>query len=276
MAFTNIEKVRLHLIGPTGNDRQIRGERVVIPIGNKATLNNFPVTKDSARVKGILGHSITGTSIILEGESWTVFAPIEVIPDSIAVVDSIAFRVSYAEGIDYLIDYELGRIRRLSGSAIASGQGVTIYFQTYKVYSEGVDYLVELDTGLLLLIPTGSMKVNQSLWVDYSVAESAATEALLTDAIEMAHQKIVARLESPYTGTSSDPLLMIGETELACAIAARAIASKPLGLTRDATSDDRALAWMSLADKFEQSGWQTLQGFLRKAVHRSGIPVKNR
>ncbi len=275
MAFTTIDKMRLQLIGPTGAARKILNELVLIGDNGDGVLANNPIEEHSVQIKGITTNQIDSASVVLDDSNWTVFAPQNVVPNSVAVVDGPQLYRFYAENSDFLIDYQLGRIKRPSGSNITTGQGVTVFYQSYTFYTENVDYTFDYNLGTFKLATGGTILSGQYVWVDYNIAESGATDALLTEALEEAHAKIVARLLPGYSEISTDSLLAVGETELACAIAARALASKPLGISRDTTSDDRASAWLKLADQFERVAWQTLQKFISKPARKSGYAVKS-
>ncbi|MDK9700555.1 MAG: hypothetical protein OEM52_10465 [bacterium] len=275
MAWTTVENVRLHLIGPVSPVRTIRNEWAMISSESNATVSVLPIRVDSVRVKGILQAIPAIRAVTLDGEGWTQFTSEQVIPGSVAVFDGEYLHNMFAEGIDFIIDYENGRIRREAGSQINSGSTVTVFYGNFQVFETGVDYDIEYGSGRIIWLSGSRIPDPYFIAIDYDVSDSGATDELLSQSILEAEAKITARLTPPYTAQSTHALLTVGSTELSCAVAAQALASKPLGMSRDTASDDRTKRWMELATKFEADAWKTLEPFLRKATRHVGYAKKN-
>jgi hypothetical protein len=275
MAFASIETVRLLFSGPTGNARRILDERDRFNDDNRVVLAFQPLQPRSITVKGIRRNDLAVAGLRMNGLEWMTLPNVQIVPDTIAVIDSVHIKTIYVEGKDFLVDYELGRIRRVAESDINDDSDVLVYYQLYNVFVENEDFTVDNGSGIVTRISSGRIWYNETIWVDYSISSAGASDELLSAALESAHAQIVTRLAPPYTGTSNDALLAKGECELTCAIAARAMAGMPLSLSVDASSDDRALAWLKIADNYEQLAWKTLQPFLVVPRRLGGYAVKN-
>jgi flagellin-like hook-associated protein FlgL len=80
---------------------------------------------------------VTGETVGLADLEFIDLAHAAVAAGSVAVTGSMG--EVYAEGVDYEIDYAVGRIRRLAGGAMGSGDTYYVAYQTEGVTSVSLD-----------------------------------------------------------------------------------------------------------------------------------------
>jgi flagellar hook-associated protein 3 FlgL len=82
-------------------------------------------------------QTVTGETVGLADLEFVDLAHAAVAAGSVAVTGSMG--EVYAEGVDYEIDYAVGRIRRLAGGAMGSGDTYYVAYQTEGVTSVSLD-----------------------------------------------------------------------------------------------------------------------------------------
>jgi len=275
MGFTTIDTVRLLLIGPSGSARRVLNERISFDDNNHIVLAFLPVEENSVILKGSHRNELSTASQELNGTDWSPLPFQNVIPDTVAIASDKMLSSFFVEGKDFQVDYEQGQIRRIAGGNIVDHNTVLVFCQTFDQFSGIDDYQVDCGLGVITRLTSGTIMRNEIVWVDYTIAEGGATDTLIQTAIDVAHSQILSHLRAPYTGSSTDALLASGEAELACAVVARTLAAKPLATSHDSGGDDRALAWLKVAENFERSAWIKLQPFLVQPRRQGGYAVKN-
>ncbi len=111
------------LIGryPIGEDAVIKASLAEFNAANYEKLNDAATLETlTAGTTAVVDEAVVLTAVV-----WTVLAH-EVV--SSVVVKNTAGTTTYTENTDYVVDYQTGRVRRISGGAITDGQTVNVSY----------------------------------------------------------------------------------------------------------------------------------------------------
>lgn len=270
MTWTDVGTVRRYLMG-----RPIPSQRVYrIPIYLQGSEWGYlPHTRalvfDSV-VYGEMGYLPHNIEISLHGTQWSNSIGVYLVRGSIAVVDGARMDTSFTEGVDYVVDYPSGRIRRWNNSNILNGGSVMVWYQPATIYSEETDYEWSAEGNAIRRINGSAMGDPATVYVDYHLAEATAEDSLIAQAIAAAEQMMTDRMSDEITNETSNPLLTEGATLLSAGLVALGLSSRPLHYGRDHAADERSKQWLTLSERLIHEGWSILNPFL-KVVGRRGV-----
>ncbi len=256
MSYTNVELVKRHLVTAFPS-RDIVHDQVVILESDYVTFFNGPVQQSSVVVKSVQSGGPTRVTVALNGER-TSLPSSPLVRGSVVVASDSSLGTVYAENVDYVIDYSLGDLVIKEGSALVTGQSVTVWYQGYFVYSAGSDYQLDADEGRIKILSAGNIASGETVLLDYAPVCKSFNEEILGTAVLEANALVEQEVD-PDGQFGADPLLQAGATYRALEIICRASAVGELSSLRG--EDRAALAWMKLAETYAARSDQLLRSF---------------
>lgn len=277
MSWTDVDTLKTHLQAFSADALSVRFRSLRLAGSDPVQLPHSLLVAGSVTVHGCLAVSPTGPeTVTLNGTAWHTLGHAPVRPDSVVLAPDALPSARYAEGVDYAVDEENGRVKRLPGGTILDGAAVRAWYLPLTAYTEDVDYEVDATAGTLARLPTGSLPDPAHVLVSYRTLAVDAGDPLLAQAVGEAQTKITDRLREDYTSASTDAGLTIGATELALAIVCDDLALRTLTAVGDASADDRSQRFMELARRYEQRAGWTLSRFLRAPLPSGAVTQPNR
>ncbi len=276
MSWTTLTIARKHLQETSTPATAIEDEVHVLSGTSQVQLACASITSSSEEVKTIdLGSPYEAGTITLTGTAWSNLAHANLVPNSAVVAADAALNTVYVEGTDYVLDYELGKIKRVSGSAIPDGGGVKVWYFYYTVHTKDTDYQINYGTGKLNRIDGGAIADGSTVYVDYTTSAGTVTDDLINQAITEAEDKILARLNDGYSASSTDQGLITGATELTLSLVCSSKAMDVMLKLPSDEADGAAAQWRALSHRYEAQAWETLDRFLRAHSRRNSVAAQN-
>ena len=270
MSWTDATTIKRHLMQSDIAASTVENEEHTLWGTDSVQLHSAVITEDSEKVKTIdLSQPYSEGSKVLNGTSWRALTNDEIVPGSVVVADDAIRSNIYIEGTDYVIDYDEGKIRRETGGSISDGGTVYIWYLYYTVHTKDTDYSIDCEAGTLTRIGAAGIADGGIVYVDYTTTASTVPDALISEAITEAEDKILIRLAEGYDGSSSDQGLKTGACELAISIIANAKAMDIMNRLHSDDSDDMARQWREMSSRYEKQAWRTLSSFLHKPAVRA-------
>ena len=279
--FTTIREVSDLYFGVVGSS-DIQNEEVLM-LGNRENyLQNGNIRVDSERVKKVNSVVPPDTVTFSTFNAWEELSNPDIIKGSVKVFDSQETK-EFNEGIDFVINYKDGKIKRLQGkgtpgsaSSVGSGVGssiaefscsvtvsqvVKVYYDYYTDYVKGTDYQVGYKVGTLSKMPEGNIQHGERVFVDYQV-ESNISDLIIITVINQAHRFIMNRIESDLEGTENEDL-KYAETYFALGLLANSSASDMLEAKRNNNVAQAVEAMLELGNVYEKKGWEFLSPYIK-------------
>ncbi len=276
MSWTTVEIVRKHLLETANPEATVEDEQHVLTGTDAVTLANAAITTGSEEVKTIdLGSPYSAGAQTLTGTAWSNLPHANLTPDSAVVTADLALDTVYIEGTDYVMDYELGKIKRVSGGAIPDGGTVYVWYFYYTVHQKDTDYTFDYDAGTLARFDGGAIADGSAVFVDYATSAGTVAEGLIEEAILEAEDKITARLAAGYPSDPVEQGIVTGATELALAIVCNAKAMDLMLKLPSDEADGAAAQWREMSRRYEAQAWSTLDRFLAARARRGSAAVRN-
>jgi hypothetical protein len=263
MSWTDLNTVKTHLMQSEIATGTVEDEEHTLWGSDEVQLNTALITPDSETIKTIdLNEPYDQGGMVLSAHNWAAFDHSNIVPESVVVSSDIHRTTIYIEGTDYVLEYNAGKIRRVEGSSIPSGDTVYIWYLYYTEQVKDTDYVIDYETGTLSRIPGGSIADGGIVYVDYTTSASTIPDALISEAITEAEDKILSRLSDAYNASSTDQGLVTGATELTISIICNAKAMDIMNRLHNASADDLAGQWREMSNRYEIQAWKTLSRFL--------------
>lgn len=270
MSWTDTATIKKHLMQSDVAISTVENEEHTLWAEDEAQLHSAVITEASETIKTIdLNQPYEEGAKILSGTSWRTLSRAEITPGSMVVADDAIRSNIYIEGTDYVIDYDEGKIRRVAGGSIADGGTVYVWYLYYTVHVKDTDYTIDYTDGSLARIAGGGIADGGIVYADYTTTASTIPDALISEAVTEAEDKILARLADGYDGSSSDQGLKTGATELAISIICNAKAMDIMNRLHSNDSDNMAEQWRELSERYARQAWETLSRFLSKPSLRA-------
>lgn len=275
MGWTNSTKVKNHLIDLDRHPTEYQDAQVTFDDNGDIQLPHRGIKSNSEKVKRLSYSAPSSQSgVTLNNEDWAQLNNTDLVPEQVVVAADDGLTQVYTLGIDYTIDWEDGKIRRIDGGSISDGADVLVYYQRYEIMVKDTDYTVDYSDGTIALKDTGDLEPETVVYVDYTLSAASGADDLITQAITEAEDKILSRLKDDYNGSSQDQGLITGATELTLSSVCRALAARALS-DGAASAEGRSRAWRELASAYELSAWITLRPFLESPAIRPGNKKSN-
>ncbi|HUU45146.1 MAG TPA: hypothetical protein VM118_05375 [Acidobacteriota bacterium] len=254
MAFTSPELVRTHLGDVRLAETTVDDAAVVLNGTEPSQLYHTGLVEGSVTVKGRRAADPICETVTL-ADNWVALTHAHIVPATVLVAGDSSLGTVYVENIDFTVDYRGGRLRRVTGGSIASGQTVVTWYEPYFIYGEGDDFDVDYPAGSLTRISTGAIADGQMVAVDYTVALGAVPDGVIERAITEAEEAVLSLIDASHHDEPAAGIV-IGETHWAVAAVCRMRAASALADTGVPSSAARAAAqtWLELASQYDHSG----------------------
>lgn len=285
--FTTIREVSDLYFGVVGSS-DIQNEEVLM-LGNRENyLQNGNIRVDSERVKKVNSVIPPDTITFSTFNDWEDLTNPDIIKGTLKVFSSDETK-EFNEGIDFVINYKDGKIKRLqrrgtpgSASSVGSGVGssvaefscsvtvlqvVKVYYDYYTDYVKGTDYQVGYKIGTLSKMPEGNILHGERVFVDYQV-ESNITDQIIMSVINQAHRFIMNRIEPDLEGTENEDL-KYAETYFSLGLLSNSSASDMLEAKRNNNVAQAVEMMLELAGVYEQKGWEFLSPYIKTGSPRA-------
>lgn len=261
MAFTSPELVRTHLSDFRLTESVVDDAFVVLNGTAPVQLPHAGLSDGSIVVKSIRSSAPQKEEKILQ-DDWVTLTYPRLVPGTVLFALDSSLGTIYYENLDAIADYRGGRIKRISGGGITSGQAITIWYDHYHVYTEGDDYTADETSGQLTRRASGAIADGQTVTVDYTISLGTIADAVIENAITEAGDAVLALIDTQYHEQPS-PGIIVGETHWAVAAICRTRAAVVLSAAATPSSQTRSSAqtWLDLADQYERSGHDRLIRF---------------
>jgi len=270
MAWTSLAVIKKHLQDSGVEVGEIRDESHEMKGTAPVQLFHAYITSDSEKIKTIdASIPYADGENILNGTAWKSLDHVQIVPDTVVVASDSLLSTIYIEGVDYVVEYQEGKIKRDSGGAIPDGGTVYIWYQFYTVQTKDTDYTIAEEVGTIARINGGGIADGSQVWVDYKIDAMTVSDNLITQAITEAEGKILDRLSSDYSTSSTDQGLKTGATELTLSVVTRGMATEAMRTYPSAKAAEVAKQWQTLSIRYEKQAWETLSKFLATSELRS-------
>ena len=265
MSWTDTATIKKHLMQSDVAIGTVENEEHTLWAEDEVQLHSAVITESSEAIKTIdLNQPYEEGAKILSGTGWRSLAHAEITPGSMVAADDVIRSNIYIEGTDYVVDYDEGKIRRVSGGSISDGGTVYLWYLYYTVHTKDTDYTIDYTDGSLARIAGGGIADGGIVYADYTTTASTIPDALISESITEAEDKILARLTDNYDGSSSDQGLKTGATELAISVICNAKAMDIMNRLHSNDSDNMAKQWREMSGRFARQAWETLSRFIKK------------
>jgi hypothetical protein len=264
MSFTNIDLVKKHIgeqeLGSVSKKNaacQLTGETYF-------QLPHIMLQTDSEKVKAKEQNVPIQETVSFSSSDTMLLSHQEIIPDTVVVANDSSLGEIYAENIDYTIDYENGKITRISSGSIPAAVSVVIWYFYYRLYTKGADYRIDYTKGQIRRISSGEIENGQWVLVDYTVEYSLLNDEVIENAIKEANDQILQYIDATYSN-STDQALVTAETYLAVSIltnikAMEAI-NQPVGTGSFGQAHSISLAWAKMSGVYQGQAYEMLKQF---------------
>jgi len=266
--WTTRDTVKKHLQLISNTPQNIANEEIVCIGITPTLLANKSVSNVEVKTINSLA-AVADSGVTLSGVNWRALDHSEIVPGSVVVASNQSLSGFYLEGVDFIIAYDTGYIRRCSGGAIADGQTVYPYYLFFTVLTVATDYTLDTGLGAITRVPGGAIEESEFLFVDYSTSAGTVDDNLIDQCILEVEDDILSRLLDTYTGSSTDQGLKTGATWLSLAAICRDMGTKALTANNTDEADGAVSSWIALSKIYELRAWDVLSRFLSSKAKRS-------
>jgi uncharacterized protein (DUF779 family) len=263
MSFTNISLVKKHISEHHLGVFEMENHPCHLTGSSPVKLPDSNIQVGSEKVKGkeILSPVKEEVSF-LSGDTIQLLHS-ELILDTVVVASDSSLGQVYVENIDYSIDYDNGKLTRISsGSILALSSGV-IFYLYYRVYQRDTDYELDFQKGELTRIASGSIEDGQWVLLDSKVEYGFLNDETIAQAIAEANERILKFIDSSYY-ESEDQGLVTTETYLSVSILCDIEAVEVLNLNiYGASAQLLSKSWNMMAEVYSKKAYLILSDFAR-------------
>jgi hypothetical protein len=253
MSYTTIETVKKHILEKRLGPQKVEGETVRLVGVSPGQLRLPPLITDSEKVMAIAQNKPDFQTITFDSNESAVLNKSNLVSDSVVVASNSSLSRIYIENIDFLVDYDTGKLTRLTEGAIPANATVAVWFMPFRLYIKNEDYRINYAKGEIVRVISGAIYSGQTLIVDYGSESAGLDDEVIENAISEANDQVLNFID-PACSTSTDRSLVVGETYLAMAIICRIKAMENIGLGGSST-------WIALADQYKKDGYLVLNKF---------------
>src|SRR3990172_12805234 len=182
MPFTNIDLVKKHLV-----QHQIgvtKKEDVLVQLsGNfKVKLPDNNISSTSEKIKWKEQIAPTLETVNFASGDIIQLLHSDLIPETVVVAKDSSLGQVYTEHADYHIDYDNGKITRITTGSISAGSSVVIWYLYFRVYVKGTDYDFDYTKGEVTRRTSGAIEDGQWVFVDYTTQFGFLNDDLISNA----------------------------------------------------------------------------------------------
>jgi hypothetical protein len=264
MSFTNTDLVKKHI--RESELGSVSKENVACRLSGEVyfQLPNAALQTGSEKIKAKEQSTPFQETISFDSSDTMQLSHQELIPDTVVVANDSSLGRIFAENGDYSIDYENGKITRISSGAIPALSSVVIWYFYYRIYIKDTDYQIDYTKGLIRRKNSGAIEDGQWVLVDYTAEFSVLSDEVIENAIKEANDHILQVIDSSYAN-STDPSLQTAETYLAvsilCNIKAMEVMAQPSGTGTAGQVHSISLAWGKMSGVYHDQAYDLLKRF---------------
>lgn len=265
MAFTNLEKVKKHIIEHHLGFDLVRNLSFQLQGDDYTKLPHANLKTYSEKVKGKESFSPSKEEVNFESDESAFLSHTELIPDSVVVASDSSLGEVYTENVDYSVDYDLGKIKRIESGSIPDGKTVVVWYLFYRVYQRDADYKIDYSNGKIKRLTSGVIEDGQWVLLDYQIEFGSLLDEVVENAICEAHERVLKFIDPSYHN-STDQGLVTAETYLVVSIVCNIKASEAKSgkVLSGSQADSLSKAWERLADSYRRQAYLILSDFAKK------------
>lgn len=280
--FTDVNSVKL-MFGTIARNQEIRNEEQILSGTEENFLSFSGLRINSEKIKGLFVNN--PDELTISDYDWMSLSESDIRISSSKVFSDDEKKL-YAEGIDYEIDYILGRIRMLLPKteksdeiSVFAGGGefisefcielqvekkLKVFYEYYKAFVKDTDYSINYKKGKIARIVSGGIISGSRVYCDYEVEANVESE-LIAEVIDMAHEEILDMIGIEYKG-NRDLRLKFAESNIAMQYLLDSATVQTVQKLHSAESA-RQLSRLGdkYADRFRKQGLKFLMGFLKRS-----------
>jgi hypothetical protein len=265
MAFTNVDLVKRHISESNLGTEKIENLLFQLVGKDYLQLPHTHIKTDSEKVKGKESLSPAEEQISFASGDSVSLSHSELIPETVVVASDSSLGKLYIENLDYTVDYENGKVTRLSSGSIPAGASLAVWYFFYKVYQNNSDYQIDCVNGKIKRVQNGEIEDGQWVWIDYMVEFGLLSDEIIAVAITEANDRILKSIDSSYHN-STDQSLVTAETYLAVSIVCNIKANQGISLGNWGNkTDEVSKAWVRMADSYRNEAFAILKNFAKKS-----------
>ncbi|MDP2960934.1 MAG: hypothetical protein Q8N71_05865 [candidate division Zixibacteria bacterium] len=263
MSFTNISLVKKHISEHHLGVFEMENHPCHLTGSSPLKLPDSNIQVGSEKVKGkeILSPVQEEVSF-LSGDTIQLLHS-ELILDTVVVASDSSLGQVYVENIDYSIDYDNGKLTRISSGSILALSSVVIFYLYYRIYQKDTDYKLDFQKGELTRIASGEIEDGQWVLLDYKVEYGFLNDETIAQAIAEANERILKFIDPSYY-ESEDQGLVTTETYLSVSILCDIKAVEVLNLNiYGANAQLLSKSWNMMAEVYSKKAYLILSDFAR-------------
>jgi hypothetical protein len=260
MAFTTKEIVKKHILDHHLGSSKVENEQFRLSGADWTQLQRKMILPGSEKIKGKEQLDPTREDIDFSASDAQNLSHSDLIPDTVAAGGDSSLGTIYIENIDYHVDYESGRISRLSSGSIPQGATITVWYLYYRVYERGIDYDIDNQRGRVKRRSSGAIESGQTLYADYTAEYGSLDDEAIVNAISEANSRILDFIDTIHQD-SNDKLLVTAETYLAVSIICKIRAMESISPSKGKTESSDARSWTALSDMYKKEAYNILSGY---------------
>jgi len=187
----------------------------------------------------------------------------ELILDTVVVASDSSLGKVFVENIDYSIDYDNGRVTRISSGSITEGSSVVVFYLYFRVYQKDADYKMDYQKGELTRMASGAIEDDQWVLLDYKVEYGFLNDDTIAQAIKEANERILKFID-PSFYESEDQGLVTAETYLSVSILCNIKAVESLNLKLSPYNSQLVSgSWNRMAEVYSKQAYLILSDFAK-------------
>jgi hypothetical protein len=246
MSYTSIDIVRQYLVASFPKRDRYSDQPLVLASDDYLSFYNGTIEAAGFVVKSVQIHELSRQSITLS-DAGNQVATGPVVSGSVVVASDSSLGTVYGENVDFVVDYQRGRLWMKRDGSLVAGQTVTVWCQAYHVYDSAEDYDLDGAHGRVKRRSGGSIAPGETVYLDFNPVDDAFNDDVLTRAVVEANGLLEAEID-PARQFGADPVLQAAATYRALEIICHVAAARELAGTPN--DDGAALVWMKLGGKF--------------------------
>ena len=232
MSYTSAEQVRHHLVIPFPIEDQVMDQPVTMSGSDYIRFYGGAVDAASFRAKSLRSRKPTRTTVAF-GNGSAVITANTIVPGSVVVASDSSLGLVYVENVDYIVDYGSGTLAVKAGGALSSNHQVTVWFLPYALYEATSDYALDAAYGRIKRLAGGDIASGETARIDYRPVFVSVADEIVDNAVTMANGMIEQEVD-PEGQYEADSALSAAATYRALEIVCRAAASRELASLRGA------------------------------------------
>jgi hypothetical protein len=260
MSFTNIDLVKKHILEHAFGTTDIENVPCHLSGETPFQLPHINILSNSEKVKGKEQNVPIRENISFSSSEEVFLSHPELIPDTVVVAKDSSLGQIYVENIDYSVDYDNGKITRISNGSIPQGSQVVIWYLFFRIYTKDTDYRIDYNKGQINRMTSGEIEDGQRILADYTVGFGLLGDEVIANAIVEANDKILKIIDPSYSN-STDQSLVTAETYLTVSILCNIKALEVITQNPGTTAKSLSLAWSDMSSVYEKRAFDLLKNF---------------